>query len=420
MHLSGRLFSLFIAILMITTTLCAQSADDLIIRAKQQKKAGNREKAKELFLRAAAMHHPAAHHELAYNAGQYNIGKEENLYHFTEAAKGGDSDALSYILNHYFFRRESMATANPQYALQIYKSALKNNPKLRLYEQKEDLEILNKCLEIEPFDLSGFIERHEIKKEYFTYYGTWELAELAAKGGRFGRPDPALTFQLIMRGGQDRLELINAVKVAYKRWKADEPWDFDICNFVIADNPEGHNYCMFREQRKIEETENNVMGKLHAALPPTAGKLLDKALKNAKTFITEKATKEEGHDGSGMTSWIHSSISEQQSSFKDFIRSLARGTIPDTITSSKDWDKELNIVYRKVMQSLKMKPVKGRNYSITAASIRDVQRHWIPYRDSCSQLFSHLQPAIEEKEWKNWLAKVRTFELKEIETLRMD
>ena len=76
------------------------------------------------------------------------------------------------------------------------------------------------------------------------YYDIWELAEEASKGGRFGKPDPELVFNLVMRGGSVPDEFESAVNEVYHNWKNGIVMQFCICDHVVSDV--GIGYCSVR------------------------------------------------------------------------------------------------------------------------------------------------------------------------------
>lgn len=61
---------------------------------------GEKDKAKELYLKAAAMNNADAYFAIAY---KFVVSKEESIFHFSEAAKMGHAKALEEVFDALFF-----------------------------------------------------------------------------------------------------------------------------------------------------------------------------------------------------------------------------------------------------------------------------------------------------------------------------
>jgi len=390
-----------------TFNICvfAQNGQDLVEQANKLHKAGDKKKAEQLYLKAAAQGNADAHFALAYT---YVRSQEEYIFHYGEAAKRGHSKALFYVFEKMLFRGNSLTRVDPQKAYHIYQAAKKSNPALGQQEgEGSNIDVIKKCMEVGPFDGQAFMDKYGLTKEKLDgNYEIWQLAEEASRGGRFGDPNPELTFQLIIRGGHVPAEFTLAALAAYKNWKNNQVWHFDICDFITSG--QGGALCSFRKRQVFENEFDEKFSKLKSRLDIDTQKLLNAAFKVAAEFFQMKTWKEEGHGGTGRITWENESMEEKKADYLAFFDSIIDGVAVDTITSNTDWDKELNTTYKEIMRQLKANPVMGHNYSITAEGVRKVQRLWIPYRDKSAKLYAVIVPSIKEEAWRNWLTKIRT------------
>ncbi len=186
--------------------------------------------------------------------------KAKQLY--LKAAKMGNQDALNYTLDALLFRANSLTKANPELAYEVYKQAKKANPSLKLYDEKEAVETMKKCVEAGHFDAKSFIKKYHIneKNEKNSEYFIWELAEEASRGGRFGKPNPRLVLQLVSRGGSVPFELEDAVKKTYSNWKLNKIVEFKICDFISSGM--GATYCANREEEIADKSLNKEISSL--------------------------------------------------------------------------------------------------------------------------------------------------------------
>ncbi len=376
-------------------------------------KAGNESGAKALYLKAAELGNADAHFALAY---KYVVPEQEGVYHFSEAAKRGHSEALGYALDGLLFRADSLTAADPQKALDIFNAALKANPRIELFDMAAQLDTIKKCVEAGPFDGEAFIKKYGIKKDELNgFYCVWKIAEEASKGGRFGKPDPKLTFLLISRGGFVPAEFIGAVRDFYGYWKGGVVKVFDICDY--AGSGAGLTLC---SQRAAEVSKKDFKKRLNtfaAGLDKTTGSLAAAAYEAARAYISEKAEKEEGHDGSGYHAWEENSKFEQETAFFDLLEKIRKGFVPEGVKEISFSEKEMEEKLAALTAAVKAKPIDGMKFLIDDTTIKSVQKTWEPYRDKCADLFTALSPGTKETMWKSWLTQARTDELKKVEEL---
>jgi len=391
--------------LLILVTLCAtsfaQEYGELLIKADKTYESGDKETAKELYLEAANLGSAEAHFALAY---KYNLTAEESIYHYSEAARRGHSQALGYALDLLLFEAGGLRTANPQKALALYYEAKKANPDLRLYDEDNKLRLMKMCVEPKEFDAEKFINQYGIEDDE-DRYGVWELAEEASRGGRFGKPDPELVFNLAMRGGWAPAEFESAVEETYKNWKNGVVKPFNFCDHVTSGV--GQAYCASRANDEDEIKRDSKLKKLKAQLREDDRQLLENAYDAMDKFIEAKADYEEGHGGTGMAAWVLESRMEQMNEYIELIKKIIGGFKPSPADPFQIADGKLNNKYRQLMDRLRKVDTNQLYWSATPDNIRSVQRLWINYRDASTRLFSHIEPSVEENIWKSWLTERR-------------
>lgn len=393
-------------------TVFGQEYKDYLSKADSYFEAGDKEKAKVYYLKAANLGSADAHFALAY---KYVLPKEESIWHYSEAAKLGHGKALEKALDELLFRANSLTSAGPQEALELYEIAKKRNPSIELFDEEVKLDVIKKCAEAGPFDGEKFIQRYDLQNDSeFSkgFYYIWELAEEASKGGRFGEPDPKLVFQLISRGGVAPAELIHAVTEFYDYWQNGIVKEFNICCHVTSGL--GQNYCSRRAEIISIEKYRIGLESIISAVNEESKTLVEAASLAAVAFIEAKAWNEEGHGGTGYAHWARDSIDAQKTNFLSTINKINDGYIPQNVQELAVSDKELNETYNLIIEKLKSEPLEGFNFRVTHEDVRKVLRLWIPYRDRCAALFFCLSPSTTEDFWKSWLTQIRIGELKEI------
>jgi tetratricopeptide (TPR) repeat protein len=394
-------------------TAFGQEDKDWLLKADKYFQAGEKEKAKEYYLKAAELGSAEAHFAIAY---KFIVTKEESIFHYSEAAKRGHAEALQYALDALLFRANSLTLADPQKALELYELAKKRNPSIELIDEEDQLDVIKKCAEAGPFDAAAFIRTYHLQIDAGfeeRFYSVWELAEEASRGGRFGRPDPKLAFQLIIRGGCVPTELILAVTDYYEAWKSGTAKEFDICDHVTSGL--GQTYCSELARGEADDAYQTELRSIIGAVDRRAKAFVEPASAAAAEFIVAKAEREEKHGGSGVGAWVNESIIEQRAQFLSTVQKISGGYRPPNVDDPAVSDRTLNETYRSVIEKLKVTPIVGTNFiGVDAEGVREVQRLWIPYRDRCAALFARLSPGTTEAFWKSWLTQIRIRELKKI------
>ena len=336
----------------------------------------------------------------------------QHLYHLLEAARAGKSEAVGYMFEELLLRANSLTKANPALAMQVYNEALKVDASLS-YDFQNESGCAKKCIEAGPFDARAFFKKYNIKEESINdFYGVWELAEEASHGGRFGKPDPKLIFQLVCRGSSVPAEGESAINDTYLSWKENKVPAFNICDYITSGI--GMGYCAHREANIAEANREKRIGELKSELKNNAAPLLDLAYQKAGAFIESKAGMEEGHGGSGYMAWTLESEISQEDSFVDMIELVNTGKLPPSFPGATNADKKLNEMYRIVLKKLKEQPIADINSEVNDEGVRNTQRLWIPYRDATAKLLSVIMPRVDIDQWKNWLTNERVWQLERI------
>lgn len=389
---------------------CTRSVEQLVAEADQAYAADQKEKARELYVKAADMGDAQAHFSLAY---KFAVSHEESVLHFTAAARKGHKEGLEQALDYLFFRAISLTDAQPQQALDLYHETKRNYPSLTIFNEETVVATLRKAVEPGPLDVQAFIARYDLKKEeYSDFYSTWKLAEEASRGGRFGKPDPALVLQLISRGGGVPFELEVAVDSAYTNWKENRIFEFNICDFITSGM--GLSYCSaIEEEEANKEFDDRIKG-LSPRLKNNAGAFLRKAFKVASAFIDEKASQEEMHGGSGYAMWMRRSVIRQKQEYLDVVEQINTGISYDSVKSIADSTSLMNETYRSVYDILKKKPLSDFNAQATAEGLWSVQEQWLEHKEVSALLFTRIDPMVSKQQWLNWLTAKRIADLRRL------
>lgn len=396
-------------VMALATGSFAQESQALVAQANKAFVSGNAEAAKSLYLKAVAMGSADAHYWLAM---RYPLTRKEKVYHYTEAAKGGRAEALTAVLDMFLFRANSLTETDPQEALDCYNEVKKVNPNMKDgYYGEEGARTLKMCAEPRGFDGQQFMKKYGVETKGAQPYYIWELAEEASRGGRFGKPDAELVFNLVMRGGFAPAELISAVQDTYKNWKKGRARKFDICEYVTSGY--GQGYCAARETDEKEEKEDARLTELRARLGKNSRKLLDRAYDWATRFFDEKAGNEEGYRcGTAHTAMVLSSEAEHKDQYLTLVEKVLKKQFrPSPEDSLEVADQKLNRAYRDLLIALKKGEESARPCIPAQDEIKAVQRLWVAYRDASVKLFISINPAVNEKTWKSWLTETRRKEL---------
>ncbi len=388
--------------------------EEYIKQADKAYDSGDKEGAKKLYLEAANRGSPEAHFAIAQSCSDT---WEEEIHHYSEAAKKGHKGALEKVLDKLFFRaeegdvEETLRRANPRKALELYQEAKKVNPSMKLFDEEVMLKTIQMSAEAGDFDYKAFLQKYEVSTDE-SFYKVWSIAEEVSKDERFGPPDPKLVFQLVSRGGNVASELEQAVQATYKNWKAGVIKEFNMCDY--AESGLASSLCSGRKEVHNEEEWKAKLIQISQRVDPKYRELLNLAYASAVEFIELKTENEEGSRGAGHWPhvWRAESKMEQVDKYIDLLESISKGFKPSPKNSFKEADLRLNETYKRVMADLKKR---AENPDVPRAdAIIPVQRLWIKYRDASTKLFSAMNPSVNEDMWKSWLTELRERELEDI------
>jgi uncharacterized protein YecT (DUF1311 family) len=385
--------------------IAGEKYDTIVQKADIMYQAGDKEGAEKLYQEAAVLGSAQAHYALAY---QYTLTPQESVYHFSEAAKKGNQEALEYALDGLFFRANSLIIGDPQKALEVYTAAKKANPTID-YDDKK-LKAITQCAESKGFNGVTFMQRYGLDdKSLDHFYSVWELAEEASRKGRFGDANATLVFDLVCRGGEVPNEMELAVDETYAKWKKGSTEEFDLCNSVMSGV--GMGYCAQQAQSKADAKRQRQYDALSAKLDMPTKKLLDLASANAFSYINAKTLMEEGYGGSIAAADIITSQTQQKQEYVDLVVKVQGKFFPSVSVPFAQNDQKLNQIYQQVMKKLGTKKPEYDG-QVSATNIKNVQRQWIAHRDSSAKLFFALNPAVSEENWKSYLTQMRIDDLK--------
>lgn len=367
-----------------------------------------KQEAKALYEKAALLNSADAHFNLAY---RYAVSGEERLFHYKQAALEGHGEAMGYFLDEAFFRQNDLFKSDPFLALSVYESAHKKYPGMQFFGQQEKVQVLRYATEAGAFNARSFVKEYHVDTVKLAEpYGVWEIAETASRRkGRFVNANNQLVLHLISRGGFVPAELMSAIKDAYKAWKENRHFEFNICDYVTSGY--GMGYCANKVADKNEQNLEKEMAFLSRSLKNNAGAYLAPAYKAAAAFFESKVWNEELHGGTGFAAFALESLMEHKNDFIKNIQQANKGALPEYITTIKDNDARLNAVYKEAMARLKAKPLEEMNASVTAEGLQKTQRLWIYYRDATVKLLYTIMPRVARQQWMNWITKQRIDEL---------
>jgi hypothetical protein len=382
--------------------------EECLRQAQLAEKAGDKETARGFYSKAAEKGSPEAHFALAH---KYIATQRERIYHYSEAARHGHGEALDYALDVLLFNADSLELADPQAALDLYYQAKKANPCIDFFAEETKLKIMKMCAEPGKFDALAFCKKYDLKPDDGNgFYHVWLIAEEVSKGGRFGKPDPKLILQLVARGGCVTAEFWHAVEEAHKNWKNGEAKEFDICDHVTSGF--GMGFAARRADEKDSKDREAALIALEAKLGAKSRPLLRSANDSAVKFIEMKVLHEEVHGGSGRAAWMICSEMDQKNEYLKLVSDIHGGFKPSPMNNLNEADKILNKTYKNVIRDLKSVSKEDPELH-SADELREVQRLWVPYRDSSARLFSAMNPSTDERLWKTWLTEVRIKQLQD-------
>ncbi len=386
----------------------AQSAEALVQKANALYEQNKKQEARTFYEKAASQNNADACYNLAY---KYVLSDNDRICYYKQAALLGHSEAMASFFNEAFFSSDNFFNSDPFLALAVYEKGKKVNPAMQFYSEAGLVRTIKRVVEAGPFDANAFVKKYRIDTaKMHGPYSVWEIAEEASRRkGRFADVDNKLLLQLISRGGFARAESMYAIDTAYKVWKGNLKFDFNICHY--AGSGYGLGYCARRSAEASEVQINKKLTKLAAELKNGSGKYLKPAYKARSGFLEAKVWNEELHGGSGYAAWATGSLVKQKNEFVKLIENINSGSIPKDVGAFRDNDDRLNLIYNEVLVKLQKKPLIDFNAEVNADGLRKTQRLWIPYRDAAVTLLHAMKPEVTKQQWINWMTGQRIREL---------
>ena len=275
---------------------------------------------------------------------------EERLSRLEAAADTGDSQAAWRLLEELVLRAESLNHADPERAYAFFvriTDVWRSDPGLDISHHQWQhynayLEALRMAAEAGPFDAAQFLQKNQLDESNLPMggYRTWQLAEQASQG-HFGEPDPNLVFQLVIRGGEVPSEWKLAVTSLYPKWKAGEPIEFDLCNYVMS--AMGVGFCNHRRELALDHELNVLLDGISRSLPPAQDHWSADAYEAAMTYFRLKAEHEEGHGGAPIWKARHmeSSIARHKWRFLEWLKERTNLLLPEELIDIDGVEAEL-------------------------------------------------------------------------------
>lgn len=387
----------------------ADSGQDLCAPAKVLFEDQKGEEAKVLWEQAAKAGSAEAHFQLAYC---FSIPRDEYREHMVYAARRGHAEALDHALDDLLFRADSLRRAKPKEALTLYRAAKAVNPALELYHECNTVAVLEMCAELPPFDVDDFLQKYGVKEEEGQWdYGVWKLAEEASCGGRFGKPDPELVFQLVARGGGVPAELEYAVLDFHAAWKAGTNRVFTIDEYITSGA--GAGFCANRERRRVEKELCERLEKLKKRLDGVADELLVTAQCAAFNHIEFNVFNIEVHEGSWSGAEMINSLVRQKTAYVELLEKAEAGWIPESMSDPVAVADELSGLYFKVLEALRDHKRVFTSVPIPeTAQVEEGRREWISHAEASPPLLHALNPMLKASEWRVYLDELRIAQLK--------
>jgi uncharacterized protein YecT (DUF1311 family) len=412
----------------------AKAVLDLARKGDDALKAGRTKEAREAYLRCATA--IGGGPPLASVFENTRGGAVPLAVRITRAVQGSGTD-MQYALGALSPLRASVYV-EPTFAWKMYRMGSAKAPAILSYHPNDEVlsddlfadcrigpeavPLLEMAATCPPFDVDAFLKKNglgraDIEKSPYVF---WELAEEASRGGRFGPPDAALAFALVLRGGGCVAERAEAIKLAHSLWKngTGEPFRMASCLSSLV----GSAYLAGRSAR-MTEPEPLTAAALLESLGTGASnrKFFEKALTSATQLFEMEAGNFSGNRGFFETEANRTQFLRfREQAFLRKVSNCLKGELPANVASLESSDAALGFMYTQAMRWLAFEcrqfsssdPAKPDTFQFDGPEdLRAVQRMWIKYRDRAAELFAKLNPSQSENFWKSWLTGLRTAEL---------
>lgn len=361
--------------------------------------AGNKDQAKEMFLKLSKNGDFNADFELFYR--YVNTPDQANKY-LKNACINGHIEGMKNYLDRFLYRGNSLVYVNPKETLKIYKQYLKNT---KAEEDTQLTEFLSKCAEVPELNAKKFCKKYgiDINDEKFTEepYYIWQLAEEASRNdGRFGEPNPELILQLILRGGNVPAEFQSAVNDFYDFYKNNQVREFKIDDYVTSGF--GINFCSRRNEDKMNQQIQDRIIQLADKFKKENQEKFLTAMNSYSEFVEEKIWSEEGNDGSGFVTWALNSKFEQNDNLLNLLEQANINNVDSSEKNIKELTSELDNLLKIRNELLEIDAIHGIHFTVTFEDEQKIDSLWNVYKN---QMFDFAdaqfdsQTAINIQKW---------------------
>ena len=246
-----------------------------------------------------------------------------------------------------------------------------------------------------------------------TLYQVWEIAETVSAGSTYPLTEKnQLTLQLICEGGFAPAEEKYAVQDAFDHWQNQQPFTFDLCQYITSGV--GSAFCAnrFAGEQQIERKQRQ--DSAIQQLSVSQQQVVKNAVRMAEDFFEHRAMHEELHSGSSSTAFRIESVANQNDRYLSQILDALAGSQPEDIPALDEADSTLSQTYDNLIQRLKIGPIEDFSLEVTAQDVESVQRAWLVYRDQTAMMLASLNPNLTVQDWLGILTAERNRQLSEI------
>ena len=181
---------------------------------------------------------------------------------------------------------------------------------------------------------------------------------------------------------------------------------FDLCDDITSGYMQG--ICTSFEERQNARERNGRLAEITENWPQFQKEAF-LSLQNAlRSFAKHVSDEETDSSGSGRAAFMIEAEAAEIAFFVDDLSDFEYGNMPRfTSRQFKEYDKTLNQLYRKIMQSESMTGSRLGYTTITKVGVKNTQRAWLKYRDAWVA-FGHIKyPSVAPQSWKALLTERR-------------
>ncbi|MBN8542587.1 MAG: DUF1311 domain-containing protein [Deltaproteobacteria bacterium] len=214
------------------------------------------------------------------------------------------------------------------------------------------------------------------------------LAEVYANGWGVLR-NANLAIALICRGSSVPAELQGMVGTLHAtKDQARLTTDFAFCDHVTSGLNSG--FCAANAEKIADKRRGKELGNIMKNWTEPQRLAFFKLRTVAKDFFDESSTSEHDLSGSGRAQFIVDAQAELRQDFLGGVKAFEDGKWPEENVDFQTADKELNVVYSKIMKRQDFE----REGTVTKEGIRATQKKWLRYRDEWVKFASMKYPQV--------------------------